>query len=68
MYTICCNEIVCYPNGLYFSFFGIFTENGKTLDVIHNYGHGGSGITLAYGCAIEVADMVERIMKLKHKL
>lgn len=49
-------------------FLGIFTENGKKLDIIHNYGHGGSGITLAYGCAIDVSDMVECIMKFKSKL
>lgn len=46
----------------------VFSEHGKKLDIISNYGHGGSGITLAYGCAIEVADLVESVMKLKSKL
>jgi D-amino-acid oxidase len=27
--------------------------------LIHNYGHGGGGITMALGCALEVRDMVQ---------
>jgi D-amino-acid oxidase len=30
--------------------------------VVHNYGHGGSGVTLSWGCALEVADRVERLL------
>ena len=34
-------------------------EDGRTL--IHNYGHGGAGFTLSWGCAQSVAAIVRRI-------
>jgi D-amino-acid oxidase len=30
--------------------------------IIHDYGHGGSGVTLSWGCAAEVADTVQRVL------
>jgi D-amino-acid oxidase len=37
----------------------IETINGK--HVIHNYGHGGGGYTLSWGCAMDVVNLVESI-------
>lgn len=33
----------------------------KEGTIIHNYGHGGSGFTLAWGCAEEVGSLIEKI-------
>ena len=34
---------------------------GPDKHVIHNYGHGGAGVTLSWGCAVEVSELVSRI-------
>lgn len=34
------------------------TGERKCLQIIHNYGHGGAGITLSYGCAVEVCEII----------
>jgi D-amino-acid oxidase len=36
-------------------------EREAGTNIIHNYGHGGSGFTLAFGCAEEVMLLVEQI-------
>lgn len=45
-------------------------KNGKTQILIHNYGHGGSGITLFWGCAREVVNLLSDAIEptLKSKL
>ncbi|XP_068679048.1 uncharacterized protein [Montipora foliosa] len=31
--------------------------------ILHNYGHGGSGVTFSWGCAMEASSMVDRALK-----
>ncbi|XP_058823529.1 D-aspartate oxidase-like isoform X2 [Topomyia yanbarensis] len=38
------------------------TEHNEQFPIIHNYGHGGSGITLAWGCAGEVLNLVHHVL------
>jgi glycine/D-amino acid oxidase-like deaminating enzyme len=37
-------------------------EEARGRTIIHNYGHGGSGLTLAYGCAGDVVDLVRQVL------
>ncbi|GMS84736.1 hypothetical protein PENTCL1PPCAC_6911 [Pristionchus entomophagus] len=37
----------------------IRNEKGKETTIIHNYGHGGSGITLFWGCALHVVELLD---------
>lgn len=45
-----------------------FREGGIRLEIqpgtrtVHNYGHGGAGVTLSWGCADEVADLAEGLL------
>ncbi|XP_061398284.1 D-aspartate oxidase-like [Musca vetustissima] len=41
-------------------------QKGKHL-VIHNYGHGGSGVTLAWGCAADVLAIMEQTLQKQHQ-
>jgi D-amino-acid oxidase len=36
---------------------------GNGAPCIHNYGHGGSGVTLSWGCAEEVMELVRGAME-----
>ncbi|XP_072396798.1 D-aspartate oxidase [Diabrotica undecimpunctata] len=38
------------------------SHGDKELKVIHNYGHGGSGITLSLGCAEEASNLLQKII------
>jgi D-amino-acid oxidase len=40
------------------------TESGRF--VVHNYGHGGCGITLSWGCAAKVRDIVQKYVASAH--
>ena len=44
------------------------TANGQTkrLPIFHNYGHGGAGITLHWGCAQDIVKLVETYLAQKH--
>ena len=37
------------------------SRGGAVQAVIHNYGHGGAGFTLSWGCASDVVDLVRRL-------
>jgi D-amino-acid oxidase len=40
-------------------------ERTPNTSIIHNYGHGGSGVTFSWGCALEVLELVNGLQKKK---
>lgn len=40
------------------------TNSGRNLLVIHNYGHGGAGVTLGWGCAYDVVVLAQKNLQL----
>ena len=45
-----------YRNGSY----RLDAETASGKFIVHNYGHGGAGITLSWGCAAKVRDIVQQ--------
>lgn len=35
----------------------------KQMKIVHNYGHGGNGVTLHWGCAITAAELVKELLQ-----
>lgn len=40
---------------------GVRVQPQPGTSILHNYGHGGAGVTLSWGCAEEVADLAEGV-------
>jgi D-amino-acid oxidase len=51
-----------YRNGSY----RLDAETAAGKFVVHNYGHGGAGITLSWGCAAKVRDIVQKHLVTSH--
>jgi glycine/D-amino acid oxidase-like deaminating enzyme len=43
-------------------------KNDKSFLLIHNYGHGGNGFTVGWGCALQVVEYIEDFFNLKSKM
>ncbi|CAL8135315.1 unnamed protein product [Orchesella dallaii] len=46
---------------------GISSQGKIPFTVIHNYGHGGSGLTLFWGCALRTTDLVKNALELHYQ-
>ncbi|XP_017879258.2 tubulin polyglutamylase TTLL13-like [Ceratina calcarata] len=43
------------------------SSEGRRVKVIHNYGHGGSGVTLCWGCALDVVEIIRNMQNTKSR-
>ncbi|XP_077867253.1 D-amino-acid oxidase-like [Saccoglossus kowalevskii] len=43
----------------------IMNINGREIKVVHNYGHGGSGVTFHWGCAQDTTTLVSQLLGVK---
>jgi D-amino-acid oxidase len=43
---------------------GVRLEHQPGTRIVHNYGHGGSGVTYSWGCGLEVVKTVEQILSI----
>lgn len=41
---------------------GVRLETQPNTQIVHNYGHGGAGVSLSWGCALEVADLAHKAL------
>lgn len=41
---------------------GVRLETQPGTQIVHNYGHGGAGVSLSWGCAYEVADLAHKLV------
>ncbi|CAN8025369.1 unnamed protein product [Ixodes persulcatus] len=40
----------------------VLDDSNKTLPIVHNYGHGGSGITVSWGCAGDAVNLLKQVV------
>jgi glycine/D-amino acid oxidase-like deaminating enzyme len=49
------------PGGVRLEAMPLRRRDGRHRVVVHNYGHGGSGLTLHWGCALDAAALVKHV-------
>lgn len=52
LHTIMCGSPVQFGKG----------DGEACVPVVHNYGHGGAGITLSWGCALDTLELVKQAL------